>query len=337
MFPNSPVRDLTSIAAERAQVTADLATAKTQKCTARCTSLSLRRVSLSSRLDALNVAFDEARRPEQAADRLNAARDHQATLRAEAINDPVTDRVAQLLGTSTGHVDLTFGIAFGAMMEFAACLGWLLALQENRGGNQHVAMKSNAVVAPRNAQIGEGREQVIVPTDRGLPGHGDVTASRAAVATGNSDNRPAHAHDYKVTMLVAKTVSADLAPLAAEVAAGRSARHGRRDPEVLPVLISESDDATPTVGRSNARATARSVIPAAPSRGQENSAVAVKNGLGNARIARGPRRPNRSSHWNRGIRSGFRIRNLKHVSASRSASDGLTGRRGCEAKRVLLL
>lgn len=100
---DSPVRDLTSIAAERARVTADLAEAKTQKCTGRCTALSLRRVSLSSRLDALNVAFDEARRLEQAADRLSAVRDHQATLRAEAMTDPVTDRVAELLGTSTGQ------------------------------------------------------------------------------------------------------------------------------------------------------------------------------------------------------------------------------------------
>jgi hypothetical protein len=182
----------------------------------------LRRVSLSTRLEALSVAFDEGRRREQSVDRLNAARDRQATLRAVAMSDPVTDRLAQLLGMSTGEVDLAVGIAFGAMLEFVACLGWLLALQENRGGDQSAATKSNATVAPGNAAVRASHEQLIVPIDAGLPGHGGDTASHSTVATGNGDKLATHAQDQRVTMLVAKTVSADLARLAAEVAAGRS-------------------------------------------------------------------------------------------------------------------
>lgn len=227
--PMSPVmaitdsgRDLTSIAAERAQITVDLATAKMQKCTGRCTALLLRRNTLSTRLEALNVAFDESRRREQSADRLAAARDRQDMLRAEAMRDPVTVRVAQLLGTSTGNVDLAVGFAFGAMLEFVACLGWLLALQENRDGDRRVLVKSNAAVAPGNSQVGESRAQRIVSADAGLPGHTGVTTSHATVATGNGDPLPALPRDQKVTMLVPKTVSADLARLAAEVAAGRS-------------------------------------------------------------------------------------------------------------------
>jgi hypothetical protein len=215
-------RDLTSIAAERAQVTAELAAARTQKCAGHCTALSLRRVALSTRLEALNVALDEARRREQSADRLSAARDREAILRAEATRDPVTDRVAQLLGTSTGKVDLAVGITFGALLEGVACLGWLLALQENRPGSQPVATDSNATVAPGNAAVRVSHEQLIAPTDAGLPGPGGVTASHTPVATGNRDDATANAHDQKVTMLVARTVSADVARIAAEVAAGRS-------------------------------------------------------------------------------------------------------------------
>lgn len=215
-------RDLTSIAAERAQLTAELATAKMQKCTGRCTALLLRRTTLSTRLEALNVAFDESRRREQSADRLSAARDRQDALRAEAMRDPVTARVAQLFGMSPDSVDLALGFSFGALLEFVACLAWLFALRENQGSDRPIVVKSNAAVSSSNAQVGESREQVTVAADAGLSGRSDVTASHATVAPGSGDRLTALPHDQKVTMLVPKTVSADLARLAAEVAAGRS-------------------------------------------------------------------------------------------------------------------
>ncbi|MCX4151975.1 MULTISPECIES: hypothetical protein [Paraburkholderia] len=211
-----------SIAAERAKAIAELATARAQKCVDRCNALSLRRVLLSSRLDSLNVAFGEARRLEQSADRLNAARDRLALSRTEALTDPVTARVAQLLGTSPDKVDVAVAMAFGAMLEFVACLSWLLALQENQSSNQPVATASNAIVAKGNGAGRDSSGQIVAPNKAGLPSHAGDTASHATVAARNNDSLLPQTRDQNVTMLVARTVSADLARLAEEFAAGRN-------------------------------------------------------------------------------------------------------------------
>ncbi|MFV8624988.1 hypothetical protein ACNREE_11090 [Ralstonia pseudosolanacearum] len=114
-------RNLTTVMAERAMVTAQLATANTRQCQRDCLMLEARRVTLAARLDALEAEADEIRRRLSADDRAAQQRD-------ALVADPVTTRLATLLGTTVVRVDLLSGLAFAAVLEGVACLLWTVTL-----------------------------------------------------------------------------------------------------------------------------------------------------------------------------------------------------------------
>ncbi|CAR52816.1 MULTISPECIES: hypothetical protein [Burkholderia] len=118
-------RSLTTVMAERATVTAQLAVARARNCIGNCTTLKSRRVTLAARLDALNAEADDVRRQRATVDRVTAQRD---TL----LVDPVTLRLAALVGITAGRVDLLTGLTFAAVLEGVACLLWTVALRSPR-------------------------------------------------------------------------------------------------------------------------------------------------------------------------------------------------------------
>ncbi|MFV8630679.1 hypothetical protein ACNRDB_14520 [Ralstonia pseudosolanacearum] len=129
-------RSLTAVMAERATVTAQLATAKARQCQRDCLLLEARRVTLAARLDALEAEAGEIRRRQSADDLASERRD-------ALVADPVTARLAALLGTTATRVDLLSGLAFAAVLEGIACLLWTLALR-----SRAPAQGTSAVVAP---------------------------------------------------------------------------------------------------------------------------------------------------------------------------------------------
>jgi hypothetical protein len=120
--PSISTRSLTVVMAERATLVAQLATARARYCVGNCATLEARRVTLAAKLDALNAEADDVRRRQSRDDQVTAKRD-------ALLADPVTTRLAALLGTTTSRVDLLSGLAFAAVLEGVACLLWTLALQ----------------------------------------------------------------------------------------------------------------------------------------------------------------------------------------------------------------
>ncbi|VVD61878.1 hypothetical protein PEP31012_00144 [Pandoraea eparura] len=115
-------RSLTIVMGERADVLARLAVANTQSCSGKCTTLAVRRNTLFARLEALDAEASDVRRAQASDDRAIAQLDPLST-------DPVTARLAALLGTTGVRVDLLTGLAFAAVLEGVACLLWRLAFQ----------------------------------------------------------------------------------------------------------------------------------------------------------------------------------------------------------------
>jgi len=115
-------RSLTTVMAERVSVTAQLGAANARYCAGNCATLKARRVTLTARLDALNAEADEVRRAQIERDRTTARRD-------ALLADPVTSRLAALLGTTVSRVDLLSGLMFAAVLEGIACLLWTVALR----------------------------------------------------------------------------------------------------------------------------------------------------------------------------------------------------------------
>jgi len=112
-------RTVAQIADDRAATVAELVA----RCTTGCAA---RRTALKARLDALDVDMAEARRLETQADRIRAQQDRVAERRDALRVDPVTSRVAALVGASVARVDLLTGLAFAAVLEGVACFCWLL-------------------------------------------------------------------------------------------------------------------------------------------------------------------------------------------------------------------
>ncbi|MGZ2744467.1 hypothetical protein [Burkholderia stagnalis] len=118
----SPGRSLTAVMADRAAATAQLAAANARYCVGNCVTLEGRRVTLAARVDALNAEADDIRRQQVAEERVTKRRD-------ALLADPVTSRLAALLGTTTARVDLLTGLGFAAVLEGVACLLWTVALR----------------------------------------------------------------------------------------------------------------------------------------------------------------------------------------------------------------
>ncbi|WP_321885983.1 hypothetical protein [Paraburkholderia bannensis] len=126
--PAAPVavssRSITAVMAERAIATAQLAAANARSCPSHCPTLKARRVTLTARVEALNAEADDIRRQQVADERITTRRD---ALRA----DPVTSRLATLLGVPVARIDLMFGSLFAAVLEGVACLLWAVALRSS--------------------------------------------------------------------------------------------------------------------------------------------------------------------------------------------------------------
>ncbi|MFL9959570.1 hypothetical protein PQR02_00135 [Paraburkholderia sediminicola] len=119
--PAVSLRSLTVVMAERAAVTRQLVYARAQRCARDCSPPEARRGMLAARLDALDAEAGDIRRHDAVVDRVTAQRDASRA-------DPVTARLAGLLGTTVARLDLLAGLSFAAVLEGVACLLWTLAL-----------------------------------------------------------------------------------------------------------------------------------------------------------------------------------------------------------------
>ncbi|RQP34143.1 hypothetical protein [Burkholderia ubonensis] len=247
--PTQPTgRSLTVVMGERATVAAQLASANARYCAGNCRTLEARRATLAARLDALNAEADDVRRQQAATDRVTAQRD---ALRV----DPVTSRLATLLGVTTPRVDLVSGLLFAAVLEGVACLLWTVALRSPARETESAITGVTSPVVPA----------VTVPAD--------VTAPVVATVTNVTDSdQPAvipvvtsHADETvsrKAENLHYVTASGSRAPRNAPVA---PAPTGAPIDDHLPQLIRDVTaglvrptvaDIRRHVGCSQARATA---------------------------------------------------------------------------------
>lgn len=179
-------RSLTAVMAQRADVTAQLAAAHVQRCTGYCSALEGRRVTLAAKLDALGAEASDIRRGNVAQDRADERHD---SVRV----DPVSSRLAALLGMTAVWVDLLSGLAFAAALEGVACLLWFVALR------QPMPPEDVPLDIPHTSTVGPNQEpqpggpeclvKVATPKFRSAPvshdgTEGDLTRLRKAVATG---------------------------------------------------------------------------------------------------------------------------------------------------------
>ncbi|WP_439889640.1 hypothetical protein ACS7SF_09970 [Ralstonia sp. 25C] len=201
-------RSLTAVMAERADVVARLATVTAQRCAGNCTTLEARRVTLTARLDALDAEALDVRRQ-------MAERDRATTERDARLADPVTARLAALLGTTAARMELLSALAFAAVLEGVACLLWTLAL-----GPQPPEAASHSVVTGSHAPVvAQGNALLATAADAT-----DVTLEPTpAVAQRHTEAAERHVpHDDPVTgLLTDASHDADVTQLAQAVAAGR--------------------------------------------------------------------------------------------------------------------
>ncbi|CAK0406500.1 putative twin-arginine translocation pathway signal protein [Burkholderia pseudomallei] len=196
-------RDLTVVMAERASVVAQLAAVEAKRCTGDCRTLNSHRVTLTAKLDALNAEADDIRRSEAERDQVIAQRD-------ALLADPVTSRLAALLGTTAARMEILSGLAFAAVLEGVACLLWTVALRP-----------SPITSAVPNATLAAVTPVAAVTTSM-EPAVTDVTADKAAKAvvrrtTPSSQETPG----TPIESLPGTVVTDDeLTQLAQEIAAG---------------------------------------------------------------------------------------------------------------------
>jgi hypothetical protein len=150
-----PGRQLTVIAEDRMSTIAALTQAKAERCARDCTALRLKRATLAAQLDALGVETAGAKRAEAAEDRREALADRASAIRDAARADPVTSRLAMLLGTTVARVDLLSGLAFAGVLEGVACLLWFMALQVGDSVTVGAVTVSNEAVATGQARADE--------------------------------------------------------------------------------------------------------------------------------------------------------------------------------------
>lgn len=178
-------RSLAVVMAERAGVTARLAAANAQRCPSDCATLEARRVTLTAKLDALDAEAGEIRRQQLAQDWTEERRD-------SLIADPVTARLAALLGTTVTRIDLFSGLAFAVVLESVACLLWTVTLRSPPQLPAAPVCGAPVTVGPPSAMASHGAEAdghapvngpvTSLPTD-GAP-DSDVTQLAQAVAAG---------------------------------------------------------------------------------------------------------------------------------------------------------
>ncbi|MDO3617307.1 hypothetical protein Q3O97_15760 [Ralstonia pseudosolanacearum] len=185
-------RSLTVVMAERAAVTAQLAAANARRCPHDCAVLEARRLTLTAKLDGLEAEAGEIRRRQSADGRAEERRD-------ALVTDPVTARLATLLGMTVTRVDLLSGLAFAAVLEGVACLLWTVTLR-----SRPPVTEISPVVAPVTVS------------------HPSVMASHVPESGGHEAKAKSHAPvSEPVTPLsTVEPPDADVTQLAQAVAAG---------------------------------------------------------------------------------------------------------------------
>lgn len=219
----SSARSLTVVMAERAAVTAQLATANARHCVENCVTLESRRATLAARLDALNAEADDARRQQAMTDRVTTQRD-------ALLVDPVTARLAALLGTTTARVDLLTGLVFAVVLEGVACLLWSVALRWPlpkplpvvTGDLSPAVTVTRAVTEPVAAAVADAAgitQPVVMPV---TASHADETVSRRDVAPDRDRTTNSHAprDDPIASLLTAAPIDGHLSRLVRDVEAG---------------------------------------------------------------------------------------------------------------------
>ncbi|MGK8200748.1 hypothetical protein [Burkholderia cepacia] len=216
------IRSLTTVMTERATVTAQLAAANARYCVGHCVTLEGRRVTLGARIDALNAEADEIRRQQVTTDRVTARHD-------ALLVDPVTSRLAALLGTTATRVDLLTGLAFAAVLEGVACLLWTIALRSRIPEPLPVMTDViKATVAAPNViepavttvtNAADMTEPEVVPV---ATSHDDETVSCSSTAPSHDSTIRSHApRDDPIPPLpFAAPIDDHLSRLARDVAAG---------------------------------------------------------------------------------------------------------------------
>ncbi|MBS2127213.1 hypothetical protein KEX41_02995 [Burkholderia thailandensis] len=230
-------RSLTAVMAERAAVTAQLATANARYCNGNCATLEGRRVTLAAKIDALNAEADDIRRQQVTTDRVTERRD-------ALLADPVTSRLAALLGTTIARVDLLTGLAFAAVLEGVACVLWTVALRSplpkplpvTTGVTPEAVTVTTAVTQPIATPVTDApnvtEPVVTIVTDAGgmtqpavMPvaaSHDDETVSRNSVTPSHDRTTTGHApRDDPITPLPTGAPNDDhLSRLIQDVATG---------------------------------------------------------------------------------------------------------------------
>ncbi|MGG2042847.1 hypothetical protein [Burkholderia gladioli] len=221
-----PARSLTTVMAERATVTAQLAAANAHDCIRRCPTLEARRVTLGARLDALNAKADDVRRQQAATDRITAQRD-------ALLIDPVTSRLAALLGVTASRIDLLSALMFAAVLEGVACLLWTVVLRSPIPRTEPIvtgitpSVRSVATVTPAVTEpaISPVTDTPDVTRPAAMPvtaSHADETVSRIDVTARYDSPIRSHAsRDDPITPLPTVVATDDhLSQLVRDVTAG---------------------------------------------------------------------------------------------------------------------
>ncbi|KGC30070.1 hypothetical protein [Burkholderia pseudomallei] len=215
----SPARSLTVVMAERAAVTAQLATANARHCVGNCVTLASRRATLAAKLDALNAEADDVLRQQAATERVTVQRD-------ALLVDPVTARLAALLDTTTGRVDLLTGLAFAAVLEGVACLLWSVALRSPlpvvTDETARAVTVTRAVTESVVAAVTDAADMTPADLMPVTASHADATVSRNSVTPSHDRTSGSHApRDDPIAPLPATAPRDDhLSRLARDVAAG---------------------------------------------------------------------------------------------------------------------
>ncbi|WP_175957838.1 hypothetical protein [Burkholderia sp. BCC0405] len=188
--PNRPAgRSLTVIMGQRAVVAAQLASANARYCAGNCPTLEARRATLAARLDALNAEVDDIRRQQAATDRVTAQRD---ALRV----DPVTSRLAALLGVTISRVDLLSGLMFAAVLEGVACLLWTVALRSPATVTESTETGVTSLAVPAVTRMADVTQPVVATvtglTESGQAGVTPVVASPADETVSRKRVTPHH-------------------------------------------------------------------------------------------------------------------------------------------------
>lgn len=204
-------RNLTVVMSERASVIAQLATARARYCAGNCATLEARRDTLAARLDALNAEAEDVRRTQAADDRAAARRN-------ALVADPVTSRVAMLLGMTTTRIDLLSGLAFAAVLEGVACLLWTVALRSSPLSVPFAAATLPTVVPlPESAaDMPLATQPEVTPVTASTHGHVSSTISCEPV----SDSHDAQGHPVP-PLPAPDAADDDVTQLACDIDAGR--------------------------------------------------------------------------------------------------------------------